>query len=50
MEIVIAFVLGCIVGAGALSCYSIVAIGDMERMEEDEEQEEYLKSIRNKGE
>ena len=46
MEIVIAFALGCIVGAGALSCYSIVAIGDMDRFEEDEEQEEYL---RNKG-
>lgn len=46
MEIVIAFVLGCIVGAGALSCYSIVAIEGLERMEEDEDQEEYL---RNKG-
>lgn len=49
MEIVIAFVLGCMVGAGALSCYSIVAIGDMEKLEEDEEQEEYLRNIRNKG-
>ena len=49
MEIVIAFVLGCMVGAGALSCYSIVAMGDMDRFEEYEDQEEYLRNIRNKG-
>lgn len=44
MEIVIAFVLGCVVGAGALSCYSIVAIEGMDKLEEDEEQEEYLRN------
>lgn len=43
MVVVVAFILGCIVGAGLLACYSIIVISDDDKFLEDEEQEEQIK-------
>lgn len=43
MAIVVVFILGCIVGAVLLACYSMIVISGDDRLLEDEEQEEQIK-------